>query len=49
MSRMAGVRASLAFAGYALPIFWIRYSPCRKYYVGSEQINIERPDRENIY
>lgn len=48
MSRMADVRASLAIAGYTLPIYWIRYSPCGKYYVGSKQIKIERPDRENM-
>lgn len=48
MSRMADVRASLVLAGYTLPIYWIRYSPNGKYRVGSEQIKIHRPRRENV-
>ena len=46
MSRMADVRASLTLAGYTLPIYWIRYSPCGKYMVGSKEINMPRPARE---
>lgn len=45
-SRMADVRAALVIAGYTLPIYWIRYSPCGKYRVGSEEIKIQRPQRE---
>lgn len=48
MGRMADVRASLAIAGYTLPIYWIRYSPCGKYRVGSEEIKIQRPAREKL-
>lgn len=48
MSRMADVRASLVVAGYTLPFYWIRYSPCGKYRVGSEQVHVEQPDREKV-
>lgn len=48
MSRMADVRVSLVVAGYVLPFYWVRYSPCGKYRVGSEQIKTQRPDREKI-
>lgn len=46
MRRMADVRAALVIAGYTLPIYWIRYSSCGKYRVGSEEIKIQRPQRE---
>lgn len=34
--------------GYTLPIYWIRYNPNGKYRVGSEQIKIRRPRREEL-
>ena len=46
MSRMADVRASLALAGYTLPIYWVRYNPNGKYHVGSEQVKTTRRERE---
>lgn len=46
MSRMVDVRAALVLAGYTVPIYWIRYSPNVKYFVGDEQIKIRRPQRE---
>ena len=46
MSRMVDVRAALVLAGYTVPIYWIRYSPNGKYFVGDDQIKIRRPQRE---
>ena len=43
---MQDVRAALVLAGYTLPIYWIRYCPNGKYFVGDEQIKIQRPQRE---
>ncbi|CAM9931294.1 unnamed protein product, partial [Ectocarpus sp. 4 AP-2014] len=48
VSRMADVRASLAIAGYTLPVYWIRYSPCGKFRVGSKETKIMRPAREQV-
>lgn len=45
---MTDVRASLALAGYTLPIYWIRYSPCGQYMVGSKEIKVQRPAREKV-
>ncbi|CAN0419346.1 unnamed protein product, partial [Ectocarpus sp. 8 AP-2014] len=46
MGRMVDIRAALVLAGYTLPVYWIRYSPNGKYFVGHEQIEIRRPQRE---
>ena len=45
-SRMSDIRASLVAAGYEIPIYWIRYNPNGKYHVGSDQVKISRPRRE---
>ena len=45
-SRMSDVRASFVKTGYELPIYWIRYNPNGRYHVGSEQVKINRPERE---
>lgn len=45
-SRMMDVKAGLVSAGYTLPIYWIRYSPDGKYFVGGDLLEIRRPQRE---
>lgn len=45
-SRMADVHASLVLAGYTLPLHWIRYNPCGKYYIGDDLFRTKRDSRE---
>ncbi|CAN0569447.1 unnamed protein product, partial [Ectocarpus sp. 12 AP-2014] len=45
-SRMADVTASLAIAGYDLPIYWLRYSPTGTYHLDSEKQKMDRVARE---
>ncbi|CAN0272585.1 unnamed protein product, partial [Ectocarpus sp. 6 AP-2014] len=45
-SRMADVTASLATAGYDVPVCWIRYSPNGPYSVDSEMQRVDRFSRE---
>ncbi|CAN0222687.1 unnamed protein product, partial [Scytosiphon promiscuus] len=47
-SGMADVRALLVLAGYTLPIHWIRYSPCGKYKIESNETKTPRPTREQV-
>lgn len=47
LSRMADVQCALTKVYGTLPIYWLRYNPNGKYSVGSEQVKIDRPEREN--
>lgn len=46
MGRMMDVQSSLVSQGYTQPMYWLRYNPNGKYFVGEEQIPIRRPERE---
>ncbi|CAN0092573.1 unnamed protein product, partial [Ectocarpus sp. 12 AP-2014] len=45
-SRMADVTASLATAGYDVPVYWVRYSPNGSYSVNSQKQRVDRISRE---
>ena len=48
LTRMTDVHAALVLSGYNLPVHWVRYSPCGKYFVGREQRFRLRVHREEI-
>lgn len=48
LTRMTDVHAALVLSGYNLPVHWVRYSPCGKYFVGCQQRFRPRVDREEI-
>lgn len=46
MGRMMDVQTALVSKGYTLPVYWLRYSPNGKYFLGDDEIKIDRTDRE---
>ena len=46
MSRMVDVQSALVSQGHTQPIYWIRYNPNGKFFIGDDQIPIRRPERE---
>lgn len=46
MGRMMDVQTALVSKGYTLPVYWLRYSPNGKYFVGDNKIGIQKSDRE---
>ncbi|CAN0488819.1 unnamed protein product, partial [Ectocarpus sp. 8 AP-2014] len=45
-SRMADVNAYLRLRGYDQPIYWLRFNPDGKYFVGGKQKIVSREERE---
>jgi len=48
ISRMADIGAFLRLNSYTKPIYWIRYNPNGKYFVGGKEKNIPQSERELV-
>ena len=46
LARMVDVNAFLRLKGYDQPIYWIRFNPDGKYFVGDEERTVSQTDRE---
>ena len=46
LSRMADINAFLRLNSYTRPIFWLRYNPNGKYFIGEKEKKVSRENRE---